>query len=200
MSIASVDQSIAIDQSNAVSLFTEQYSEPLDPSPHVIVSDDTLSSVNSQSLLVHSKSTASCFNNTDWMTTNDTVTGSRLYINVATGNCQSTTPPTRSITIEETPNIGQCYGHHPLRAAPHLSYGYSPLCPRPKDVRQSIPNTSLDNTVSSVDISMDKGDVSNKWREDLSDWTNPAFKCGHEVRPYYTLVHVKLYCVCTFGN
>ena len=84
-----------------------------------------------------------------------------LYINKATGNCQSVLP--LSLTDGD---IGCSYGCQPLRAGPHLTHGYSPLLPRPKHLR---PLTTAEND----DESCLEND---KWRDQFLNWSNPAFR------------------------
>lgn len=111
-----------------------------------------------------------------------------LYINKATGNCQS--EPPASLLSPSKSSIGSTYGCQPLRAAPHLTYGFSPLLPKPKQIQHSQASlsslhtstiTPIEKAVSSKSITRDNESLeNNKWRKRddsiLSNWTNPAFR------------------------
>ncbi|XP_019858092.1 PREDICTED: DNA mismatch repair protein Mlh3-like [Amphimedon queenslandica] len=111
-----------------------------------------------------------------------------LYINKATGNCQS--EPPASLLSPSNSSIGSTYGCQPLRAAPHLTYGFSPLLPKPKQIQNSQTSltslhtstiTPIGKAASSKSITRDNESLkNNKWRERsdsiLSNWTNPAFR------------------------
>ena len=116
-----------------------------------------------------------------------------LYINKATGNCQS--KPPASLLSPSKSSIGSTYGCQPLRAAPHLTYGFSPLLPKPKQIQGSQTSppsltslhtssiTPIEKAASSKSITMDNESLeNNKWREKdnsiISNWTNPAFRGG----------------------
>ena len=80
-----------------------------------------------------------------------------VSITKCTGNCQSQFSKVSS------------FGAHPLKAAPHLSYGYSPLLPRPKHVRLLEKRKVLE-----------KSDSKSLTRS----WINPAIAGGENVKNY----------------
>ena len=129
-----------------------------------------------------------------WKSHTNHVTGQTLYVHKTTGNCTSEIPsniPTTLMTCDDITitSCGQSYGHCPPRAAPHLSYGYSPILPRPKHVRQNISNNE---TVFEDECDHDEPEKQSKWRIEshvsslLNSWTNPAFAGGDKV---YTKIY-----------
>ena len=122
------------------------------------------------------------------------MTGQTLYVHKTTGNCTSEIPSNIPSTLMTRDDItitscGQSYGHCPPRAAPHLSYGYSPILPRPKHVRQNISNNE---TVFEDECDHDEPEKQSKWRIEsrvsslFNNWTNPAFAGGDKV---YTKIY-----------
>ena len=119
-----------------------------------------------------------------WKEATDPVSGRKVYIDSATGNCLSQKPASlthlagaqQSYEMDSTAGrevllgkrthtlhshastLSQCssssLGAPPLRAAPHLSHNFSPLLPRPKQQRTSF---SRDNR---TDVSLTQSSIS----------------------------------------
>ena len=98
-------------------------------------------------------------------------------------HCPSTSDSV--ISNNDTSLWNQSYGHCPPRAASHLSYGFTPLKPRMREVRQEFKQSQ--KTVSLSELSFDVPE--SKWRGEskacvsslLFDWKNPAFASGDNV-------------------
>jgi DNA mismatch repair protein MLH3 len=86
---------------------------------------------------------------------------STIYLNKFTGNMQYDRPvDDHHKDSMKSGGMDRSYGSHPLRAAPHLTHGYSPLAPRPKHLRLHSSNTTNTDLMPTESI--------------LTKWSNPA--------------------------